>query len=374
MKIEILSIDGLSLAAEAWRLSRDADTQTEWSEICSVDSPHCEMPSAFCHFRGFTVLEREIFASSRTHVMWARTSFVDDPSRYVVPPDLSLRANKEFHAGVRTKMLAAKARGDSQDEWRRLLPISSETAFTMRLSYRDAIKYAKYFRYLSTKPEVSSALHSRFAASALCLMGLVDSFTGSSDASKEAADAMGLAKFLYEIKVHRHQPVEEGGVIVAAFDVPLWMRAHFVRHRPITLVDDLFQVLCREDVLDLSISHPMTVQVAASRDVWSSLLGKRSCWIAQSTLSAERDPWRDVIDEIGASALPCAGGTCAYRRDALNRVEGTLDRGVPCPRFIRLEGIDPGPHLARIEAAAASRSPIWHKEIEVMRASPARQP
>src|SRR5262245_6418860 len=142
MKIEVLSIDGMALAAEAWRLSRDVDKSIEWEDIYTVDGPVNEFPSAVCHFRDFTILEREIFASNRSHVMWARTSFVDAPDKYKVPKDLLPYVDPIIHASLKAVMEKGKARGEHQDRWRRSLPVSAETCWSYRISYRDAIKFA----------------------------------------------------------------------------------------------------------------------------------------------------------------------------------------------------------------------------------------
>lgn len=356
MKIEVLSIDGMSLAAEAWRLSRDVDKLIEWSDIATVDSPCCEMPSAFVHMQNFTILEREIFASSRTHVMWARTSFVDAPDKYRIPPDLHQWADRDQHWYYRRRMEEGKAAGQHQDEWRRFLPVSAETSFTMRVSYRDAVKYLKYFDYLIGV--VHESLQHRFAAIRRELLGLVTRFTGSEEMSFKAIDLMATPKLLHEGKIELMPQYEAGGVICTTFAVPFWIRAHFVRHRPITVADDLFQMLLRPDVVDLPISHWVIMQVAASRDIWYSLLGKRSCWLTQSTLSEERDPWQAILDKFGRQVLPCAGGECPYHRDARNRIEGT-DPGVPCAMYLKLNNLDIVPHRDRIEQALKSRASYW---------------
>lgn len=366
MKIHVMSSDGMSLAAEAWRLSRDVDKLIEWQDIYTVDSPCCEMPSAFCHFHNFTILEREIFASSRTHVMWARTSFVDSPEKYTVPADLIQYVDVTAHYEMKRKMQEGKESGQHQDEWRRFLPVIALTSFTMRVSYRDAIKYAKYFEYLAH--ECDESLQSRFISIYSELKRLATHFTGSYKMTEAAMELMSASKFLHEGQVTptvtnlNGGMIDTGAVMVSTFTVPFWIRAHFVRHRPITIADDLFQVLKRPDVVDLMISHQVTMQVAASREIWRSLLGKRSCWLTQSTLSRERDPWQQILDQFGKHVLPCAGGECPYHRDARNRIEGT-DPGCPCPRYLKLNGIDAAPFLPRIDQALRSRAEYWQDEV-----------
>jgi hypothetical protein len=369
VKIDVLKIDDMTPATQAWRLSRDPDKLADWREVCRIDAPVTEMPSALCYFSGFTILEREVIASSRTHVMWARTSYVDDPLAYRLPEDLWALTKKRYHHETWEKMAAAKKSGDSQDDWRRLLPVGSETAFTMRLSYRDAVKYALYFDYL--RAVGGKKLPRRFGSASSSLYDLAKKFLPRDYEGDFLGMDMTMPKLLNErpmtpIASSSISIVDAYQIVVATLTVPLWLRAHFVRHRPITFVDDLFQLLKRDDVLELSIAEPLTIQVAASRDVWAALLGKRSCWIAGSTLSREKDPWQAIADEFGDQVLPCADGTCPYRGDAMARVEGTYDRGAPCPRFIRLEGIDPTPHLDRIAAGAVSRGSRWQKEIALM--------
>ena len=377
MNLEILSIDGMALAAEAWRLSRDVEVPIQWQDVYTVDSPCNEMPSAVVHFRDLTILEREIFASSRTHVMWARTSFVDSPEKYQLPVELLPFCDFGKHDQIRRKMAEGKAAGQHQDEWRRFLPVSALTCFVMRVSYRDAIKYAKYFKYLADHRFVQPALQSRFLKISARLIDLINQFTGSTVMTDKAMNLMSLPKllceelfpidgrsirFLTDRLDDRDDDFDE--IVVRIFEVPFWIRAHFIRHRPISIADSLFELLKRKDICDLPISEPVTIQVAATRDIWTSLLGKRSCWLTQSTLSAERDPWQEIVEQFGTQVLPCAGGECPYHKDARNRIAGT-DPGVPCPRYLHLNRLDAAPHLRRIRQALPSRASYWEDETRL---------
>jgi len=365
VKIEVLGIDGLSAAAEAWRLSRDVDKPVEWRDVFTVDSPCCEMPSAFCHFHDFTIIDRKIFASSRTHVMWARTSFVDSPEKYHVPGDLGKMIDAEVHRSLRAKMQMGKEAGLHQDEWRRFLPVSANTSFVMRLSYRDAIKMAKYFEYLS---DISSVyLCDHFIEVTCELMNVVDMFTGSRQLSLEAKKMMSMPKLLHEGAVELAPIQNLGGVTVATFEVPVWIRAHIVRHRPITVADDFIRLLECDTVLDEQISWPVKMKIAASNDIWKALLGRRSCWLTLSTLSTERDPWEEIVSQFtglfGTQMLPCADGSCPHHKDARNRLEGT-DPGVVCPQFLSLNDVDMTPHRGKIEMALRSKSIFWKQMVQ----------
>ena len=365
MKIEIVSIDGMGIASEVWRLSRDVDKSVEWDEILAVDGPVTEFPSAVVHFRDFMLLEREIFCSSRTHVAWARTSFVDDASAFKFPSEFVGIVDYEKLAKSRDEMIAAKARGEHQDRWRRYLPVSSHTCWSMRLSYREIVKYAKYFTYLSDK--VNPVFCQRFARIVAELLELADKFTGSRHRTLEAVNIMTLVKFLHEEPVELDPLTRNGGIVVASFAAPFWLRAHWIRHRPITMIDDLFKILQRSDVLDLQIGHMMNLRVAASENVWRQLLRWRSCWLTQSSLLDERDPWAAVIDQftdlLGESLLPCSDGKCPQDRDARNRYEGT-DPGIVCPRWMILNGIDLEERGKDIDMALRSRATFWRKMVE----------
>jgi hypothetical protein len=232
----------------------------------------------------------------------------------------------------------------------------------MRISYRDAIKYAKYFEYLITK--VHSSLKERFLNISDELLDLTTMFTGSREKTIKAFELMAMPKMMCEDYVELHEDTTiHSGVTVAKFIVPIWIRAHFVRHRPITIADDFFKLMTRKDCLDQTIDYPIHMTIAASDDIWKSLLGKRSCWLTQSTLSKELDPWQAIIDDffdtLGNQILPCADGVCPYHRDARNRLEGT-DPGVPCLRYIQLNNVDIEPHRQRIETALKSRGEFWN--------------
>jgi hypothetical protein len=364
MKIEVLGIDGLALAAEAWRLSRDVDKPIEWSDVYTVDSPCCEFPSAFLHFHGFSIIDREVLASNRIHTMWARTSFVDSPLKFEVPPTLAPMVDARRHRELRQKMEAGQASGQHQDEWRVFLPLCAATSFVMRVSYRDLVKYSKYFMYLGDI--VSPFLCDHFVEVAAQLTQVIDLFTGSRQMSREAKGMMSMPKFLHEGVVLAEPIVDHGGVIVATLDLPVWVRAHFIRHRIITVADTFLELIKQSDVLDLTIDEPVRVKIAAGDEIWQGLLGRRSCWLTGSTLSTGRDPWIKIIDQFtvrfGHHVLPCADGACPHYRDARNRLEGT-DPGYPCPRYMNLNNIDKTPWLDKLNQAVKSRSAYWLEEI-----------
>ena len=88
MKIKLISSNINSgkknLSRIAWELSRSPDDATPLDTILSIDAPVNEIPSVVLSIE-CTILEREIFASFRDHVMWARTSRVDAPENFEIP-------------------------------------------------------------------------------------------------------------------------------------------------------------------------------------------------------------------------------------------------------------------------------------------------
>lgn len=365
MKIEVLGIDGMGLAAQAWRLSRDVEKPVEWDEVMLIDGPVTEFPSAVCHCRDFTLIEREIIASNRLSIMWARTSFVDSVEKFTVPAELLPYISGAAHDMARGMMLAGKKRGEHQDRWRRYLPLSAETSFCVRMSFRDIIKFIEYFDYLAQR--VNPFLTERFFKVSDAFVDLATLFTGSREKTLKVMSTMTHVKFLHEGLVEHTPIVNSGGIIVASFSAPFWLRAHWVRHRPITLIDDLYQLLQHDRVLDYPISQEMNLKVAASEQIWRQLLKWRSCWLTQSSLGEEKDPWAAVIDQftdlLGASVLPCADGICPQQRDAKNRIDGS-DPGVPCPKFLDLYNVDISPHRDRVNMALKSRSSFWTHMVE----------
>ena len=143
MKIEIISDDrassGKNLSRVAWELSRSPDDTTPLDTILSIDAPVNEIPSIVMSVQ-CTILEREIFASFRDHVMWARTSRVDAPSEFVVPEYFQLSEDNATIMLLKQKIKADMDAGIIQDEYRLHMPICAMTSFTTRLSWRGLIK------------------------------------------------------------------------------------------------------------------------------------------------------------------------------------------------------------------------------------------
>jgi len=299
-------------------------------------------------------------------VMWARTSFVDSPDKYALPKDLEEFADRDSHLRFKETMAREKAAGLHQDQWRQNLPIMAETCFTCRIGYRDVVKLAKYFFYLSERHHRSQEfLQARFRGVAEELMGVTIQFVGSRAEADRCISGMGLAKFLHEGVTSKRDLDVAGNFYFMGMEMPFWLRAHFVRHRPLSFVDDLLQkIVNRRDIMNLTIREPIVMEIGASKPFWKTMCSKRSCWLTQSTLSAEEDPWAKIVGSFGGASvemLPCSDGHCPHGKDAQLRVDGR-DPGCPCPRYMKLNEIDSAPFADRLEQALVSRPAFWRDE------------
>ena len=150
MIINIISEDTIAekkhIARLCWELSRSPDDETPLDTILSIDAPVNEIPSYVLNIE-CTILEREIFASFRDHVMWARTSRVDSPSDFTT---FSYFDRYKHHLEFIRSSIDKKVRlGIIQDEYRMLIPLCSNTSFSTRISWRGLIKIYKFYEHLS---------------------------------------------------------------------------------------------------------------------------------------------------------------------------------------------------------------------------------
>jgi hypothetical protein len=379
MRIRILGgADGLDRAKEAWRLSRDPEMEVTKEEMATLDLPVAEMPSVHLAFDDFTIIEREIFATPRNHVMWARTSHVDDPLEFKIPKMFDTPTTTLWTIEQRDKMRAEKAAGKSQDEWRFYLPAISLTSWTTRMSYRDLVKITKYFEYLTTLTSSDPAANTirdakmfwRLIEVGGTLRGiLTEAFTHDGGLTNDVLAATKIVPFLHDgaVTATTIGRANRSHFLTIPLDVPLWMRAQIVRHRPLTFVDDFFvAVLTSPSVMTTTIGHPIRMELSTTDGYWRSVLSKRTCWLAQDALSTRRDFWQEIIDGFGfyEEMLPCHGGSCPYHRDAALRLTDA-DPGVPCPIYVDLHEPDAKAEFRpAMREAAKSRHEFWQKRIE----------
>lgn len=304
MKIEILKIDSLDILNDAWEISRPGEHSDDLSKVLSIDAPINDIPCAILHITS-TIGEREVFASARDHVMWAKTSRVSDPTGWGIT---SLSPALET---LREGQLAMKAAGVSQDSYRMEMPLGAITEYTIRLSIRSLVKLSDYFKYLGIDNSV--------------LEEVLSGWLGTHQRPNYK-----LTKFISKVD----QPADGivGDFLVVTIKTTLALRAQAVRHKQFIIKDELEDIITSGKWQELPIRTEIEMQLCASIEFWKSILEKRSCWMAQYGL------WSAVILHaqqyipVTENMLPCKE-YCVYGKDAENRYTDK-DPGSPCPKHI----------------------------------------
>jgi hypothetical protein len=361
MPIDIIESGYMSSALQGWQRSRDLQQPATVGDIVQIDASVNELPSALLHFKDYMIIERELFVTPRNHVIWARTSRVDDPRSFRTPPEFA----NHRHTDILRMMRHLADSGVPQDKWRLALPLCSLTSWSARISYRDAVRMVAYFAdvadYIGGENErLSRRLNTTALHWSMCF-----------------AAAFGISKAEFALAVDQFKgpkliAIEEGlsgdtrnriGEFVSMqFTASIAMRAQLVRHREIMFADTLLPMLRRPIADQLSIGTPITMQAVALDSTWQTVLGKRTCWMAQ------QDLWSHLASLYGSTSdgLPCADGHCPYAEDAKQRLAGN-DPGAPCPRYSNLNSIalaDAQFTAAAKEAAAKPNAKMWLGELE----------
>lgn len=356
MHITILKAMSPAAVQEAWRLSRDVTAVTPLEEILKVDAPVTEMSALVLHFEDFMILEREIFTTPRNHVMWARTSRVDDPLQFTVPQEFNRSIDLERYRG---RMRLAKVDGAEQDQWRMFLPLAAHTSWVARHSLRDLVKLIKYFDYLAHNGNSAHHLSIRFLTIAAKLTNVVCAVMTHTQ-FQIMYDAVKLERFMHEgpICIDQYDTGGIGHFKIVQVHVPLALRAQIVRHRPLMFLDNLFSKFKDGWILGQDLSMDIQMQLAATEDFWFAIMAKRNCWIAQADLWAP-------LSALNISELPCVDGKCPYERDNILRMEGK-DPNPPCPLFMDLTGrnAEKDQYRAAMHAHSRTKPAIWRERIE----------
>ena len=352
MKIEIISDDrvssGKNLSRVAWELSRSPDDTTPLDTILSIDAPVNEIPSVVMSVQ-CTILEREIFASFRDHVMWARTSRVDAPSEFVVPEYFQLSEENDKIILLKEKIKADMDAGIIQDEYRLHMPISAITSFTTRLSWRGLVKIYKLYQQLAKINEYfivgKTELNNKFQ---------LHKYAGN----YSYVDPIPM------LKENERKSGVIGPIVTVCQEMTIGLRAQVVRHRNYTIKDNLMEIIKSEDCWTRTLGDKITISISAEIEFWKTVVNKRQCWIAQYGI------WKDIIIaaqeyiSISEQDLPCNKGFCPYTRDAELRHTDD-DPGAPCPIHSDLTStpIDQK-YMDMVRIEASYRPAFWQKHIE----------
>jgi len=351
MKIEILSDDrvagDLNLSRLAWELSRSPDDTTPLDTILSIDAPVNEIPSIVMSVE-CTILEREIFASYRDHVMWARTSRVDAPSEFTVPDYFKYSEIMDDVVLLKNKINADIDAGIIQDEYRLHMPICAMTSFTTRLSWRGIVKIYKFYEHLST-------IHDYFKIGR-------DELESKFQIKKYAGN-YSYVNPIPMLKSYERWSGKVGPIATVCLNMTIGLRAQVVRHRNYTIKDNLMEIIKAKDCWTRTLGDKICISISAEVEFWKTVVNKRQCWIAQYGI------WKSIIVaaqeyiDISEQDLPCNKGFCPYTRDAELRHTDD-DPGAPCPIHSSLNSMPiDQKYMEMVNIEASYRPAFWQKHI-----------
>ena len=343
MKITKLAEIPASMAQTAWRLSRDIAVTTPLEEVLAVDAPVAEMPCYLLHFEDFTIIEREIFTSHRNHVVWARTSRVDDPLHFTVPMEFMDRVPT---ATIRARMDRFQKEGKQQDTWRSLLPLVAHTSWVGRLSLRDLVKIAAYFDYLTVTTHHFKERFARISSALLAVETNVHDLNYKLDLLlNEEPMNQDFGRFNYGTWTF----------IQGKFSTML--RAQVVRHRPIQFRDNFIEHIRKENILKMNLQLLINMELCAPNSFWHHIMSKRACWIAQA------DIWQPITTYFPDGILPCVDGQCPYGEDNRLRIAGK-DPNPVCPIYCELNKLEKKPYSKAMHVHARAKPEWWHDHID----------
>lgn len=301
---------------------------------------------------------REWWCSFRSHIVWARTSRADDLSFWQV-----------YQYGYDPEIIEARARSfgqeGGQDSFRLGLPLTYMTSWSANTSRRD-------LELLISQARVDAA-HLEPSIGSVALLSLAMNLSDAYEKEFMMKPPARRCSPSMQSPVGQESRLDGDFLTVVAKGIPLSLRAQMVRHRNLTVVSglaDLIQKITEADPLDQS--EPIDVSASGAIASWRSLSEKRNCWIADGAL------WGPVLEEVnsligegGRPPLPCDGGGCPFLGDNAARLQGK-DPNPPCP----LAANDFGARMTAPQAAAArsycetkgASSAFWINEVEKINA------
>lgn len=360
MGIRVLQPGTVQSAVLGWCGSRNLDETPTGGAVARVDASVNELPSALFYFEDMMILERELVVTPRNHVIWARTSRVDDPLKFKAAFGFICQQ----HETIIDDMRKARDAGHPQDQWRMMLPLCSLTSWTARLSLRDAVRLVNYFGDVARFIEPTNyALSERLFQTSRKLQELLRYAFGITQETESFIMRKYKRMNIPTSSMFAPSRIRFGDYTAINMNMPIALRAQLYRHREIIVSDNFVEMLGQPFAEQCDLRAQVTVQAVALNTVWRDILGKRTCWMAQSEL------WAPLVKRLGYEGndgLPCADGVCPFAEDAKLRLVGR-DPGAPCPRYASLSGI---PLTAEQFAAGVlhvertSNPEMWRHEIE----------
>lgn len=348
----------------AWKNSRPTEQNAYYDRMIDLDLPVNEFTSVNLFIES-TLIERDIIATMRNHVMWAQGSRVQDCLEFEIDykSNPNLKEYEHYYEMMRREMKIDAGNGVRQDEYRLRLPLISNTRYSISTSFRGLLKISKYFLYLSNELPLFKEQFRKFSSQ---LMSVVDSILPYSVAERDFPSVKPYMILNEQPIEHSEYSTNANGMVVVASKIPFHLRAHVVRHRGISFKDELFDLLKNENVFKFDMSYPVTVMIAGTKDDMAEVVSKRTCWVANYKV------WSSLLTKIGNEigvddSLPCKTGVCPWDADARLRYEGN-DPNPPCPIHLKLNNLIPTTEqlFKMQEMIEADNRPVkfWSTKIE----------
>ena len=159
------------------------------------------------------------------------------------------------------------------------LPMAYMTEFTARFSYRSLSKLCGYLKYHNT------AIFNELARRVLNAVGWPLSEMVDSHIKDDIFPSRGPNLDTTSVSA-------TGYHTVVRISVPLSLRAQIVRHRDLSIVDDVPSMARVSQYYWSPVSHEVVMEVGAPNHVWRRITQSRNCWLAHTGL------WKDLLMKV----------------------------------------------------------------------------
>lgn len=314
-----------SSITRAWAVSRPEDKSFSLESVLAMDVPVNEF--MLFHFTAkLPILMREIICSQRNHIVWARSSRVDDLENWEVWAGSTLE-EKEQYSDLKSKMKSEMA-SSHQDDFRRHLPLGYMTTIGFCMTMRDLVKFL-----IALREENQLPFAMEFYIAVIQSIETKSPFLG--ERIRSLIEAKAYKPFQIAPVFRRSESKQVGDFIIVTKEISLSLRSQMIRHRALQVTDTLRDFFVVGN-LGQSMESKITAQICMPFDFAEELIRKRSCWIAQTDL------WEPIVGELQTVIgrenvlLPCYAGTCRFKRDNDLRKAGK-DPSPPCPVAAKIE-------------------------------------
>lgn len=331
----------------AWVISRD-DKLNDASFV-NMNTPVSEFDRVTLRIVT-NVLCREVITSLRNHVIWSRTSRVDNYSE-IVPICLPERDFDKYKSVLNEsiKFVNSIRNSVSQDLWRLHLPLSVRTEFAWNTDRRTLKAVIPFLKKFPVTEELGLVMEKELGP----VFGI--------DFSKEK-----FSKILPKINLGTNNfDTIEDDLVILHFKASFSLRAQLIRHRYITVSDNLEDFLNSKDFLAEPQSTTLNVRILADPFFFNRIVSHRLCWMAQTSL------WSPIISKYISTdtkhLLPCKGsGNCSFQGDQERRLKGVeYDPNPPCPIYCLMNNVKlPEDIILNIKDHAMGRPNLFLKSSD----------